>query len=125
MAGGIAMSDETVFYFDNNATTRVAPEVVEALLPFYTEQWGNPSSAYAFGNRVGEPERMERVDFRRRGRNLRSPREVLVLDDRGLVQGRIWYHRSGVTNRIADQYDLSRGLRQRPASDGFRGPCGR
>jgi len=54
MAGGIAMSDETVFYFDNNATTRVAPEVVEALLPFYTEQWGNPSSAYAFGNRVGE-----------------------------------------------------------------------
>ncbi len=48
------MSDETVYYFDNNATTRVAPEVVEALLPFYTEQWGNPSSAYSFGNRVGE-----------------------------------------------------------------------
>ena len=48
------MSDETVYYFDNNATTRVAPEVVEALLPFYTEQWGNPSSAYSFGNRIGE-----------------------------------------------------------------------
>ena len=48
------MSDETLYYFDNNATTRVAPEVVEAMLPFLTEQWGNPSSAYSFGNRVGE-----------------------------------------------------------------------
>ena len=46
------MSDETIYYFDNNATTRVAPEVVEAMLPYLTEQWGNPSSAYAFGNRV-------------------------------------------------------------------------
>lgn len=48
------MSDETIYYFDNNATTRVSPEVVEAMLPFYTEQWGNPSSAYEFGNRVGD-----------------------------------------------------------------------
>lgn len=47
------MSDGTVYYFDNNATTRVAPEVVEAMLPFLTEQWGNPSSAYSFGNDVG------------------------------------------------------------------------
>ena len=48
------MSDETVYYFDNNATTQVAPEVLEALLPFYTEQWGNPSSAYKFGSHVGD-----------------------------------------------------------------------
>ena len=48
------MSNGTVYYFDNNATTRVAPEVVEAMLPFLTEQWGNPSSAYSFGNEVGE-----------------------------------------------------------------------
>ncbi len=47
------MSDETLYYFDNNATTRVAPEVVEAMLPYLAEQWGNPSSAYSFGNRVG------------------------------------------------------------------------
>ena len=46
------MSDETVYYFDNNATTRVAPEVVDAMLPFFTEQWGNPSSAYTFGNQL-------------------------------------------------------------------------
>ena len=39
-------------YFDNNATTRVAPEVVEAMLPFLKEQWGNPSSAYSFGHEL-------------------------------------------------------------------------
>lgn len=42
-------------YFDNNATTKVAPEVVTAMLPFLTEQWGNPSSAYAFGHAVAKP----------------------------------------------------------------------
>src|SRR5881394_1069901 len=42
----------SVYYFDNNATTRVAPEVVEAMLPFLTEYWGNPSSAYQFGHQV-------------------------------------------------------------------------
>ncbi|MDE2680618.1 MAG: cysteine desulfurase NifS [Verrucomicrobiota bacterium] len=46
------MSNEPFYYFDNNATTRVAPEVLEAMLPFLTEQWGNPSSAYTFGNRL-------------------------------------------------------------------------
>lgn len=42
------MKDKRFIYFDNNATTRVAPEVVEAMLPFLTEHWGNPSSAYRF-----------------------------------------------------------------------------
>ena len=39
-------------YLDNNATTRVAPEVIESLLPFLREWWGNPSSAYPFGHQV-------------------------------------------------------------------------
>lgn len=42
-------------YFDNNATTRVLPEVVEAMLPFFNEQWGNPSSAYHFGHQLTRP----------------------------------------------------------------------
>jgi len=46
------MSERKIRYFDNNATTPVAPEVVEAMLPFYTELWGNPSSAYGFGHQV-------------------------------------------------------------------------
>jgi cysteine desulfurase len=40
-------------YLDNNATTRVDPAVVEAMLPFFTEQFGNPSSLHQYGNRVG------------------------------------------------------------------------
>jgi cysteine desulfurase len=46
------MSQQKLYYFDNNATTRVAPEVVEAMLPFLTEMWGNASSAYQFGSQV-------------------------------------------------------------------------
>lgn len=48
------MSQRKVYYFDNNATTRVAPEVLEAMLPFLRDEWGNPSSAYGFGHQVGK-----------------------------------------------------------------------
>ena len=46
------MSQVPGYYFDNNATTRVAPEVLEAMLPFLTKNWGNPSSAYFFGHEL-------------------------------------------------------------------------
>jgi len=48
------MTQPAIYYFDNNATTRVAPEVVDAMIPFLREHWGNPSSTYAFGRQVGE-----------------------------------------------------------------------
>ncbi len=39
-------------YFDNNATTQVAPEVIEEMMPFFKELWGNPSSMHFFGGQV-------------------------------------------------------------------------
>jgi cysteine desulfurase len=48
------MSQRRTYYFDNNATTRIAPEVVDAMLPFLRDWWGNPSSAYGFGKEVGK-----------------------------------------------------------------------
>jgi len=48
------MTEGPTCYFDNNATTRVAPEVVEAMLPFLRDFWGNPSSPYRFGSRVAQ-----------------------------------------------------------------------
>lgn len=43
----------TPVYLDNNATTRCDDAVVQAMLPFFTEQFGNPSSMHAFGASVG------------------------------------------------------------------------
>ncbi len=39
-------------YADNNATTKVAPEVLEAMLPYFSEYYGNPSSMHFFGGQV-------------------------------------------------------------------------
>ena len=41
-----------VIYFDNNATTRLAPEALEAMQPYLTEFYGNPSSIHRFGQEV-------------------------------------------------------------------------
>ena len=36
-------------YFDNAATTKVAKEVLDEMLPYYQEEYGNPSSLYCIG----------------------------------------------------------------------------
>jgi cysteine desulfurase len=41
-----------VVYLDNNATTKPAPEVVAAMLPYFQELYGNPSSVHRFGQRA-------------------------------------------------------------------------
>ena len=48
------MSDKPVIYVDNNATTAVAPEVLEAMLPYLTQRYGNPGSIHTFGGSVAK-----------------------------------------------------------------------
>ncbi len=47
------LDHDAVIYMDNNATTRIAPEVFESMLPYLTEFYGNPSSMHTFGGQVG------------------------------------------------------------------------
>jgi cysteine desulfurase len=42
----------SVIYLDHNATTPILPEVLEAMMPYLTTEWGNPSSAYKFGAKL-------------------------------------------------------------------------
>ena len=44
--------ENKVVFMDNNATTKVAPEVVEVMLPYLSDYYGNPSSMYSFGGQV-------------------------------------------------------------------------
>jgi cysteine desulfurase len=41
-----------MIYLDHNATTPIAPEVREAMLPYLTDEWGNASSSYRFGSKL-------------------------------------------------------------------------
>ncbi|NTU48810.1 MAG: aminotransferase class V-fold PLP-dependent enzyme, partial [Syntrophobacteraceae bacterium] len=47
-------------YLDNNATTQVAPEVLEEMLPYFMDLYGNPSSMHSFGGQVGKKIRESR-----------------------------------------------------------------
>jgi cysteine desulfurase len=51
---GMPPLPEKPIYLDNNATTAVAPEVLDRMLPLLTEHYGNPSSMHSFGARAGD-----------------------------------------------------------------------
>jgi len=64
-----------VIYMDNNATTQVAPEVLEEMLPYFSEFYGNPSSMHTFGGMVEQ----KIVEARERLARLlgASPEEII------------------------------------------------
>src|SRR6266478_6266393 len=69
------MIQPTLCYFDNNATTRIAPEVVDAMMPFLKDHWGNPSSAYSFGHDVTRP--LEEARIKVAALINADPREII------------------------------------------------
>ena len=75
MSAAPAMRPDRVVYFDNNATTQVAPEVLEELLPYLGELYGNPSSMHFFGGQVGD--RIEEARARLAGLLGAQPEEVI------------------------------------------------
>ena len=50
----MAQAEQQVIYLDNNATTKIAPEVLQSMMPYLTDLYGNPSSMHTFGGQVGE-----------------------------------------------------------------------
>jgi len=48
----VALSSAGLIYLDHNATTPIAPEVLAAMMPYLTSEWGNPSSTYKFGAKL-------------------------------------------------------------------------
>ncbi len=54
MMEGLPEPPDKGIYFDNNATTPVAPEVIEKMIPLLSDHFGNPSSMHSFGARAGD-----------------------------------------------------------------------
>lgn len=62
-------------YVDNNATTKVDPEVLEAMLPYFSEYYGNPSSMHSFGGQLGR--KMEKARAEIAGLINAQPNEII------------------------------------------------
>lgn len=84
-----------IIYFDNNATTAAAPEVVEAMMPYLTELYGNPSSIHHFGGQCAQPIEDARVSLA----NLigADPKEVIFTScgtesDNAAIFSAIFFH---------------------------------
>lgn len=84
-------------YFDHNATTPVAPEVVDALLPFLTRHWGNPSSAYRFGHEVAA--HLDRAREQVAALLNADPREIVFTSCGTESNNTAWHSALAVTGR--------------------------
>lgn len=112
-------------YLDNNATTMIAPEVIDAMMPFLTERYGNPSSMHAFGGNVGkeiEKARMQVAEFI----GAENDYEIVFTgsgteSDNMAIMGTIAYYRDKrhiITSRVEHPAVLS--LCKKLEKDGYR-----
>ena len=76
LQAGLGPKPDGGIYLDNNATTRVAPEVVEAMMPYLTEFYGNPSSMHHFGAEAGRGLSIAREQVAQLV-NARADREII------------------------------------------------
>ncbi len=113
-----------MIYLDNNATTRVAPEVFEAMRPFLTEAYGNPSSAHTFGRKMrASLERAREQAAELLGVN--DPGEMVFTScgsesDNWAIRGVIEQHpdkRHIITTRV--EHEAVRNLCERLAKGGY------
>jgi cysteine desulfurase len=65
LLAGLPPTPSGGIYLDNNATTQVAPEVIEAMMPYLTRHYGNPSSMHRFGGEAGKGLSMAREQVAR------------------------------------------------------------
>jgi cysteine desulfurase len=114
-----------MIYLDNNATTRIAPEVFSAMEPFLTEYFGNPSSAYSFSKytkRTIENSRQQVADLL--GAN--SPSEIVFTSggtesDNWAIFGTLEKNRDKthlITTRV--EHEAVRKVAEKLEANGFQ-----
>ncbi|SPF41652.1 cysteine desulfurase (tRNA sulfurtransferase), PLP-dependent [Syntrophobacter sp. SbD1] len=111
-------------YLDNNATSQVAPEVMEAMLPYFHELYGNPSSMHSFGGQVMKQIRKAREQL---GALLGASPEEIIFTSCGTESDNAAIHsalascpdkRHIVTSRV--EHPAVRALCAHLATQGYR-----
>lgn len=112
-------------YLDNNATTMMAPEVLDAMMPFLKERYGNPSSMHGFGGSVAKELERARANV---ARFIGADNDYEIVftatgteSDNMALQGAIAYYRDRrhvITSRVEHPAVLS--LCKKLEKDGYR-----
>jgi len=116
---------ERTVYLDNNATTMIAPEVLDAMMPFLGERYGNPSSMHGFGGSVARDIERARANV---ARFIGADNDYEIVftatgteSDNMAIQGALAYYRDKrhvITTRVEHPAVLS--LCKKLEKDGYR-----
>ena len=80
-----------LIYLDNAATTKTAPEVLDAMLPYFSEYYGNPSSIY---------------DFAQKSKEAVTKAREIIADSLGVKSNEIYFTAGGseADNQVSPSY---------------------